>query len=90
MAKEQALISGNQRNLEGVNLQYRHFFNESVGEFRAEGLFSRLRRVQQLDSTGENGNILPNDTLAGSSQASNMDKWVGALNLELYPISSIS
>jgi hypothetical protein len=87
MAKEQALISGNQRNLEGVNLQYRHFFNEAVGEFRAEGLFSRLRRVQQLDSTGENGNILPNDTLAGSSQSSNMDKWAGAVNLELYPLN---
>lgn len=88
MAKEQALMSGNQRNLEGVNLQYRHFFNEEVGEFRAEGFFSRLRRVQQLDSTGENGNILPNDTMGilGSSQASNMDKWAGAVNLELYPL----
>lgn len=87
MAQKEALIEGNQRNLQGVNLQFRHDFNNAVGELRAEALFARLRRVQVLDESGANGNLLPNGDIPGAYQSANMDKWLVAGNLELLPLS---
>lgn len=87
MAQKQALLNGNQRNLEGANLQYRHYLGNDFGEIRAEAIISRLRRVQVLDFSGANGNILPNDSISGASQSANMDKWLLSGNLELLPIS---
>lgn len=88
MAQEQQLLRGNERNLQGGNIQFRHKFNEAVGEFRAEGLVSRLNNTTVLDLSGYEGNILPNDTTSGSSQASNMDKWLLAANFELFPMNN--
>ncbi len=87
MAQKEALIEGNQRNLQGVNLQYRHNFNDAVGELRADAMFARLRRVQVLDFSGANGNLLPNGDVPGAYQSANMDKWLVAGNLELLPLS---
>ncbi|MDR1759969.1 MAG: hypothetical protein LBR60_05515, partial [Fibrobacter sp.] len=87
MAKKQELLEGNQRNLQGVNLQFRASPNDAFGEIRAEAIFARLRRVQELDFSGEVGNIVPNDLISGSSQASNMDKWLLSGNLEWFPLS---
>lgn len=87
MAQKEALIEGNQRNLQGVNLQYRHYFNDAVGELRADAMFARLRRVQVLDFSGANGNLLPNGDVPGAYQSANMDKWLVAGNLELLPLS---
>ncbi|MCQ2061728.1 MAG: hypothetical protein MJY99_00130 [Fibrobacter sp.] len=96
MAKSDALIEGNQRNLQGVNLQFRHDFGGAAGELRAEGIFARLRRVQVLDFSGANGNLLPNGGNAvvnkgsvyeGSYQSANMDKWLLSANLEYLPMN---
>ncbi len=87
MAESQELLEGNQRNLQGANVQFRHYFNNTVGEFRAEGLVARLNRTSVLDLSGAEGNILPNDTVAGASLASNTDKWAIAANLELLPLN---
>ena len=86
MARKEALIEGNQRNLQGANLQFRHNLNETVGELRVDALFARLRRVQVLDFSGANGNILPNGNVPGAYQSANMDKWLVAGNLELLPL----
>jgi len=95
MAQEQSMLDGNQRLLQGANLQFRHYFNKSVGELRAEALAARLRRVQVLDFTGAVGNILPNPDqnliptekdIPGASQASNMDKFLLSSNIELLPL----
>lgn len=86
MAQKEALIEGNQRNLQGANLQFRHNLNETVGELRVDALFARLRRVQVLDFSGANGNILPNGNVPGAYQSANMDKWLVAGNLELLPL----
>lgn len=86
MAKDQMLLSGNQRNLQGVNLQYRDGFGEILSEVRAEGLFSRLRRVEFVDASGAMGNILPNDAVPGASQAGSMDKYLASANLEAFPL----
>ena len=87
MAESQELLEGNQRNLQGANLQFRHSLGSSLGELRAEALAARLNRTSVLDLTGAEGNILPNDTIAGSSLASNMDKWLVAANFELLPLN---
>ena len=87
MAESQELLEGDQRNLQGANLQFRHSFGSSLGELRAEALAARLNRTSVLDLTGAEGNILPNDTIAGSSLASNMDKWLVAANFELLPLN---
>lgn len=87
MAESQELLEGNKRNLQGANVQFRTNFGESVGEFRAEALAARLNRTSVLDLSGAEGNILPNDTIGGSSLASNMDKWLLAANFELLPMS---
>lgn len=86
MSQKQALLQGNGRNLQGVNLQFRNYFNNSVGELRVEGILARLRRVQALDFSGENGNILPNEGISGASEAANMDKWLLSGNIELLPL----
>lgn len=85
MAQKEQLIEGNQRNLQGVNLQFRSDI-EGIGEFRAEGMFARVNRVTILDYTGAEGNILPNGRIPGATQASNMDKWLGAGNIEFLPL----
>lgn len=87
MAESQELLDGNQRNLQGANIQFRHYFNNAVGELRAEALFARLNRTSVLDLSGAEGNILQNDSVPGASLASNMDKWLLAANLELLPMS---
>jgi hypothetical protein len=40
MAQKEALIDGNQRNLQGINLQFRKNLDPVLGEFRAEAFFS--------------------------------------------------
>lgn len=87
MAQKEQLIEGNQRNLQGANLQFRTNLGEAVGEFRAEALFARVNRVSVLDFSGAEGNIMPNGMFAGATQASNMDKWLAAGNLELLPLN---
>lgn len=86
MAQDQVYLSGNQRNLQGFNLQYRQNLSDMLGEVRAEGIFSRLRRIEQLDGSGALGNLLPNDNIAGSNQSGNMDKYLGSMNIEMYPM----
>jgi len=86
MAKTEAQLLGNARNLQGANLQYRHNAGDMLGEIRAEALLARLRRVQVLDFSGANGNILPNEGISGASQAANMDKWLVGGNLEWLPL----
>lgn len=87
MAQKEALIEGNQRNLQGANLQFRMDLGPSLGELRAEGLFARLRRAERLDTTGAMGNFLPGEDIAGASQAGTFDKYALAANLELYPVN---
>lgn len=87
MAEKQQLLEGNQRNLQGANLQFRADLNDMFGQIRAEALFARLNRAQALDFSGAEGNILPNDSLPGVTAASNTDKFVVAGNLELLPLS---
>lgn len=86
MAEKEQLIEGNQRNLQGANLQFRRGLGETVGEVRAEALFARINRTSVLDLSGAEGNILPNETLPGSSQAANMDKFLLAGNFEWLPL----
>lgn len=87
MAQKSQFIEGNQRNLQGVNLQFRTMPNNTVGEIRAEALMARLNRTAVLDFTGAEGNVMTNTELPGGSQASNMDKWLAAGNLELLPLN---
>ena len=87
MAQKSQFIEGNQRNLQGVNLQFRTMPNNTVGEIRAEALMARLNRAAVLDFTGAEGNIMTNTQLPGASQAANMDKWLAAGNLELLPLN---
>lgn len=87
MARNEAQLNGEERNLEGANLQYRHFFGDQFGELRAEAIAARLRRVQVLDFSGANGNILPNGEISGASQSANMDKWLMSGNLEWLPMN---
>ncbi|SHK76849.1 hypothetical protein [Fibrobacter sp. UWEL] len=86
MAEKQQLLEGNQRNLQGANVQFRHGLNDVFGEVRVEGMFARVNRAQPLDFSGAEGNILPNNTIAGATQASNTDKFVLAGNFELFPL----
>lgn len=86
MAEKQQLLEGNQRNLQGINLQFRKDLNDILGEVRAEGMFARVARAQALDLTGAEGNILPNNEIPGATLAANMDKFLLAGNLELFPL----
>ncbi|MDR0516165.1 MAG: hypothetical protein LBH25_03885 [Fibromonadaceae bacterium] len=88
MAKDQVLLQGNKRNLQGANAQFRYGLGETLGELRAEVIGARLRRVEVLDSSGYVGNIRPNEnSVPGSSQASPMDKFLYMGNLEWLPFS---
>ena len=87
MAQKEAFIEGNQRNLQGINLQFRSDMGPTLGELRAEGFFARLRRAERLDTTGAEGNLLPGEDIWGASQAGTFDKYALAANLELYPLN---
>ncbi|MCQ2104774.1 MAG: hypothetical protein MJZ26_03175 [Fibrobacter sp.] len=87
MAEKQQLLEGNQRNLQGANVQFRHNLGGALGEIRAEGMFARINRNVVLDFVGAEGNIIPNDTIFGASQAANMDKWLAAGNFEWFPFN---
>lgn len=86
MAEKQQMIEGNQRNLQGANIQFRQELNPMLGEVRAEALLARLNRTAVLDFSGAEGNIMANGGY-GSTLASNTDKWLGAGNIELLPLS---
>ena len=86
MAQKEQLLEGNKRNLQGINLQFRQEIDPMIGEIRAEAFLARVNRVSVLDLSGAEGNILPNDTIAGASLASNTDKWVVGGNIELLPV----
>jgi len=87
IAMGDALLEGNQRNLQGFNLQFRDNLDETFGELRVEALGARLRRAGYLDETGAMGNILPNENIAGSSQAGTFDKFLVGGNVELLPLN---
>ena len=87
MAQKEALIQGNQRNLQGVNLQFRPQLGETLGELRVEALGARLRRAGYLDASGAMGNMLPNEGIPGATQAGRFDKFLFAGNLELLPLN---
>ena len=86
MAQKEQLLEGNKRNLQGVNLQFRQEIDPMIGELRVEAFLARVNRVSVLDLSGAEGNILPNDTVAGASLASNTDKWLVGGNIELLPM----
>ena len=86
MAQKEQLLEGNKRNLQGVNLQFRQEIDPMIGEIRAEAFLARVNRVSVLDLTGAEGNILPGETIPGSSLASSMDKWLVGGNIELLPV----
>jgi len=89
MARDQMFLQGNNRNLQGANLQFRNDFGGVPGELRIEGIFSRLRRIEILDTSGYMGNILPNEPgkQQGASQSSGMDKLLYTGNLEWLPLN---
>jgi len=87
MAQKEQLLEGNQRNLQGANIQFRKDLNPALGQVRAEAIFARLNRTAVLDLGGAEGNILPKDSAWGASQASNTDKWMAAGNIELLPFN---
>jgi hypothetical protein len=87
MAQKEALLDGNQRNLQGFNLQFRPQLGETLGELRVEALGARLRRAGYLDASGAMGNMLPNEGIAGATQAGRFDKYLLASNIELLPLN---
>ncbi|MDR1830685.1 MAG: hypothetical protein LBQ76_07950 [Candidatus Fibromonas sp.] len=87
VAQKDALLEGNQRNLQGFNLQFRPQLGEALGELRVEALGARLRRAGYLDASGAMGNILPNEGIPGATQAGRFDKFLLGGNLELLPLS---
>lgn len=87
MAQKEQFLEGNQRNLQGANIQFRKDLNPVLGQVRAEAIFARLNRTAVLDLSGAEGNILPNEEVWGASQASNTDKWLVAGNIELLPFN---
>jgi len=86
MAQKEQLLEGNKRNLQGVNLQFRQEIDPMIGEIRAEAFLARVNRISVLDLSGAEGNILPNDEVAGTSLASPTDKWLVGGNIELLPV----
>jgi len=87
MARGDALLEGNQRNLQGASLQFRRGLGETLGEIRAEAFAARVRRGEYLDFSGYEGNLLPNEKIPGASQAGNYDKYVVNGNLEWFPMN---
>ena len=86
MAQKEQLLEGDKRNLQGVNLQFRQEIDPMIGEIRAEAFLARVNRVSVLDFSGAEGNILPNDEVAGTSLASGTDKWLVGGNIEVLPV----
>ncbi len=86
MAQKDALLEGNQRNLQGFNLQFRPQLGEILGELRLEALGARLRRAGYLDASGAMGNMLPNEGIRGATQAGRFDKFLLGGNIELLPL----
>jgi len=87
MAQKEALLEGNQRNLQGFNLQFRPQLGETFGELRVEALGARLRRAGYLDASGAMGNMLPNEGISGATQAGRFDKFLIGTNIELLPLN---
>ncbi|MCL1967932.1 MAG: hypothetical protein FWF67_08605 [Fibromonadales bacterium] len=87
MAQKEALLEGNQRNLQGFNLQFRPQLGETLGELRVEALGARLRRAGYLDASGAMGNMLPNEGIPGATQAGRFDKFLFGTNIELLPLN---
>jgi len=87
MAQKDALQEGNQRNLQGFNLQFRPQLGETLGELRLEALGARLRRAGYLDASGAMGNMLPNEGIPGATQAGRFDKFLLGANIELLPLN---
>jgi len=87
MAQKEALLEGNQRNLQGFNLQFRPQLGELFGELRVEALGARLRRAGYLDASGAMGNMLPNEGIPGATQAGRFDKFLFGTNIELLPLN---
>lgn len=87
MAQKEQFIEGEQRNLQGANIQFRKDLGNALGQVRAEAIFARINRNAALDLGGAEGNILPKDSVWGASQASNTDKWLLAGNFELLPFN---
>jgi len=87
MAQKEALLDGNQRNLQGANLQFRPQLGETLGELRIEALGARLRRAGYLDASGAMGNMLPNEGIPGATQAGRFDKFLFVGNIELLPLN---
>ena len=87
MGEREALIQGNQRNLQGVNLQFRKDMGATFGELRTEGMLVRLRRAERLDTTGAMGNLLPGENIAGATQTGTFDKYAAIANFELFPLN---
>jgi len=87
MAQKDALLEGNQRNLQGFNLQFRPQLGETLGELRVEALGARLRRAGYLDASGAMGNMLPNEGIPGATQAGRFDKFLLGTNIELLPLN---
>jgi hypothetical protein len=87
MAQKDALLEGNQRNLQGFNLQFRSQLGEALGELRIEALGARLRRAGFLDASGAMGNMLPNEGITGATQAGRFDKFLFGSNIELLPLN---
>ncbi|MDR1813036.1 MAG: hypothetical protein LBQ87_09450 [Candidatus Fibromonas sp.] len=87
VAQKDALLEGNQRNLQGFNLQFRPQLGEALGELRVEALGARLRRAGYLDASGAMGNMLPNEGIPGAAQAGLFDKFLFGGNLELLPLN---
>jgi hypothetical protein len=87
MAQKESLLNGNQRNLQGFNLQFRPQLGETLGELRVEALGARLRRAGYLDASGAMGNMLPNEGIPGATQAGRFDKFLFGSNLELLPLN---
>ncbi len=87
MAQKDALLEGNQRNLQGFNVQFRPQLGETFGELRIEALGARLRRAGYLDASGAMGNMLPSEGIQGATQAGRFDKFLFGGNIELLPLS---
>ncbi|HSQ42777.1 MAG TPA: hypothetical protein VLM37_10900 [Fibrobacteraceae bacterium] len=84
MARSEFFLKGNQRNLQGGQIQYR--LGLGAFDLRLEAMGARLRRAEQLDSDGYTGNLVANSSLAGASQSANMDKYMMGGNAEGFAL----
>lgn len=70
---EEQYLDGNDRNLQGVNLNFAKRFESPLTEVRLDGIVSRLRRAEFLDRNGAHGN---------GQDRSDMDRFFFAANGE--------